>query len=315
MLFLPNPCHSLPFRSRCCAAQSRPGPGPEPPQRLRGGGRGTAQPARPPHGRACRAQHGGGAGPRPARRVLTGTRGGLGGGAIGRRPPSAPPGAARDRRERVAAAWPVGASGAGDGAGRERPPLGQPCRGTRSGAGPGAATARKRGGGSCAGHGLRRRRGRCGVCVRGTGRVLCGVRGECAEQGGDVCRMRCGCAGVCAGQGRGGYSFWGAEGGSVCRRVVLGQCGGGGTGIGVCRMYVGVGCVRRVCEGDVGLCGSQRGCKSICSGYLLFHWEKRELLRCAVRRPRTVPGLARLSPGPAGTPRPRRQSWRWSEFM
>lgn len=58
-------------------------------------------------------------------------------------------------------------------------------------------------------------------------------------------------------------------------------------------------------EGNVGLWGSQRGCKSKCNGYLLFHWEKWALLRCEVRQLRAVPGLAGLSPGPAGTPRPR----------
>lgn len=65
---------------------------------------------------------------------------------------------------------------------------------------------------------------------------------------------------------------------------------------------MGVGSVRRVSEGNVRLWGFQRGCKSKCSGYLLLRWEKRVLLRCALRQLRAVPGPCWGAPGSARAP-------------
>lgn len=80
-----------------------------------------------------------------------------------------------------------------------------------------------------------------GVCVRGR------IRGVCAVSERVLCGAGWGCVqgavwsrGVCAGHGgcvRG--TGVGEQRGSVCRCVGLGQCGGGGAGIGVCRMCVG----------------------------------------------------------------------------
>lgn len=86
----------------------------------------------------------------------------------------------------------------------------------------------------------------------------------------------------------------------------------------VCGMSLGVGSVRRVSEGSVGI---SEGCKSKCHGCLLFHWQKRALLRSAVRQLRAVPGPCRGSAGdgraPWDTASPGRQCqcWSGSEFM
>lgn len=189
VLFLPNTCHSLPFCSRHWAARAAPS-APQGRCRQRGGA-GAPQPGRPRAPRTTWRR--GGAAPAPLCPDGNPRQGGLGRGAVGQRRPSAPPGAARGRRARLAAAWPVGAPGAGDGAGRERRPPGQPCRGTGSGAGPGATTVRKREVGVVRGTGCRGGGGVRG-CVRGTGRVLSGAGWYVAGTG--CVRVRCGCTGA-----------------------------------------------------------------------------------------------------------------------
>lgn len=248
MLFLLN--HSLPSSSRYRAAQGRA----QRPLSASGAAE-PRSPGQPRHGRARRAQHGGGAGLRPPHRVLTGTRGGLGGVAVGQRRPSAPPGAARGRRARVTAARPVGAPGAGGRGGQRLAAAGAAVPGHRERSrawrgdcaeagrwelcGVRAAAAVGSLWRMCGAQGVfyaeqdvcvpGRIRGRCAASER----VLCGAGWECVQGA-------CGSRGVCAGHGGcvGGTGV-GEQRGSVCRCLRLGQCGGGGAGIGVCRMCVG----------------------------------------------------------------------------